>query len=391
MKLLRTAGISLFAAFIFIFLYSGCSKPASETNKPSAQIEHPTRGPAHAVLSIEQFSDFYCTYCKRQESVLKKVEAAYPGKMRVTFRHLPILGAPGTGSFPVHEASMCAAEQGKFWEFHDFVYALNKNADLEEVVRKINLEPSKFNECFKANRYREFVLNDAAEAQKRGVSGTPAFFLRGELVSGLRSFDYFAEQIDPEFAAKAAAERKAAEEEFLKKVDQSDTDRPSAGPENALITITEYSDFHCPFCVQLTATLKKVMESYPQDVRRVWRHFPLPMHPSSPYAHLASECAHSQGQFWKFHEMIFSDPGAARSKADMLRIADVIKLDAAQFQSCYDDSATKNKIENDVLLGMYKKVGSTPTFFVNDEMFVGAKSFEALKAVVDRKLAELKE
>ncbi len=394
MKSAKSVLIQFFIAFIFIasFSFSGCSKhPTVESKKEtSPQIEHPVRGPKKAALVIEQFSDFYCRFCKQQAAVLKKVTEAYPDKIRWTFRHLPISGEPGVGSFPVHEASMCAAEQGKFWEFHDIVFALDKRLDVYEIAKKAQLDKQKFDACFKANRYRDYVSKDMEEGQKRGVSGTPTFFINGELVAGLRNFEYFAEAIDPELAKKAAAQRKAAEEEFLKTINPSETGRPSAGPANAAVTITEFSDFHCPFCVQLTATMKQIMEAYPQDVRRVWRHFPLPIHPYSPYAHLASECAHSQGQFWAFHEKVFADPGAAHSEPDFLRIAEALKLNAPQFKACFESPDTKKKIENDVLLGMSKKVGSTPTVFVNDEMFVGAKSFDELKKIIDRKLAEAK-
>ncbi len=396
MKLTRSLWIVSSAAFIFAASFSACSKAdTSEVqDKSSLQLvngEHPTRGPENALLSVEQFSDFQCPYCKEQAYVLKKVLETYPGKVQMTFRHMPISGQPGSGSFPLHEASMCAAEQGKFWEFHDFVFGLDKKPDLDEIVLALSLDKTRFDKCSKENRYRNFVLEDTLEAQKRGVAGAPTFFIQGEQISGMRPFEFFAEKLDPELAQKMSAERKKAEDVLLSKISPSEAGRPASGSEKALVTITEFSDFHCRYCAHLTQTLNKIMETYPQDLRRVWRHYPLPMHPYSPYAHVASECAHEQGQFWAFHGKIFQDPAAAHSKEDFERIGESVFLDKVKFQTCYEDEQTKKKIENDVLLGMFKKVASTPTIFINDEMVIGAKSFEDLKTIIDRKLKEAKE
>ena len=371
--------------------FSACSKSDSDSNVSASALQtHPSRGPKKAELVIEQFSDFICPYCKDQAHILKKVMEAYPGKMRMIFRHMPISGEPGTGSFPLHEASMCAAEQGKFWEFHDFVFSLEKKVDLNEIAEAIHLEKAPFDECVGANRYRAYVLEDMAEAQKRGVAGTPTFFVKGEQEAGIRPFEFFAEKLDPVFAKKMADQRKKAEEELLKRINPAEEGRPMAGPADAAVTIVEYSDFHCPFCIKLTATLKKIMETYPQDVRRVWRHYPLPIHPYSPYAHLASECAHQQGQFWPFHAKLFENQDSAREQADFERFAGELQLNLEQFKVCYDAEETKKKIENDVLLGLFKKVASTPTLFINGEMVIGAKPFEDLKKVIDQKLREAK-
>lgn len=391
-----------FGTYFFIALilmmplsFTACSKSiASEAEKGSvptvSSTQYPMRGSDKATLKIEQFSDFFCPYCKKQAAVFNELREKYPDQIQMTFRHFPLSGEPGAGSFPMHEASVCSGEQGKFWEFHDYVLVSKTRVGVDEVVKAIGLKEDDFKSCMQAERGRGPVLEDLKESQARGVNGAPTFFINGEKISGLRPYDFFAEKVDPALAQKAADERKKYEDELLKKIDPSDAGRPSQGADNALVTITEFSDFHCPFCVRLTATLKKITEAYPQDVRHVWRHFPLPIHPYSPYAHLASECAHSQGQFWAFHEKVFADPGAAHSAADMMRIADALKLDADKFKACYEAPETKKKIENDVLLGMYKKVGSTPSFFINDEMFIGAKSFDDIKVLVERKLAEAK-
>ncbi len=397
MNLFSSSHARFFAA---IFLISvGCllgyarlahTDNASQAKPASEKIQHPSRGSENAPLKIELFSDFYCPYCKKQANVFAQLRKKYPNAVYMTFRHFPLSGEPGAGSFPLHEASVCAEAQGKFWELHDYVYSAKTHPQIEDAAHAAGLEEAAFKSCMEKQGGRSSVLADLEDAHSRGIDGAPTFFVNGEKVSGMRGYNFFLEKVDPELAAKNAAERKKQQQELESRINFSETGRPAQGEPAALVTITEFSDFHCPFCVRLTATLKQVMELYPKDVRRVWRHFPLPIHPFSPYGHLASECAHNQGQFWAFHEQIFKDPGAAHSESDFLRIAEMLKLDTAKFKSCYEDVQTKKKVENDVLLGMSKHVGSTPTFFVNDEMFVGAKSLEAIKAIIDRKLAEAK-
>lgn len=374
-----------------IFSLSGCSSK-SETAKepvvPSQSAAAPARGDEKAPLQIEQFSDFYCPYCKEQAHVFKKLMMDYPEKIRVTFRHFPLSEDPTAGSFPIHEASVCAAEQNKFWEFHDFVFLSDHHPQVDEIVAAVNLDSSKMEECLKSGRAKKVVLNDVEDAETRKISGVPVFFIGGEKIMGIREFGFFAEKIDPAFAAKAEAERKQAREDMMKKIDFTAAGRPSQGSESAPVTLVEFSDFHCYFCKQLTPALNELMVAYPDKVRRVWRHFPLPMHPGAPFAHLAAECAHEQSKFWEFHDKIFLNPENAKSKEDFLRIAGEVGVDLEKFDACYENPLTKKKIENDILLGDFKGIASTPSVLINDELFVGAKSLEELKALVDKKLSE---
>jgi len=367
--------------------FSGCSGPKAE-KKESLTASSFARGPETATLKIEQFSDFLCPYCGKQAEVFSELRKAYPESIRMSFHHFPLSGEPGVGSFPLHEASVCAAEQGKFWEFHDAVFSAEGQPLVDGAARVAGLDESLLKECTESQRSRSTVLKDFVDAQTRGVSGAPTFFMNGEKVTGMRPFAYFAEKIDPEFAAKAEAERKKRKEDLRQKIDFTEKGRPSQGPESALVTIIEFSDFHCFFCQKLNPVMDQIMETYSGKIRRVWRHFPLPIHPQAPYAHVASECAHTQGKFWEFHKAVFSDPSKAVSEEDFKRIAGELGLDMPSFVSCYENDATKKKIENDVWLGFFNQVGSTPTLLINGELLVGAKPIEKIQEVIDRLLSQ---
>jgi protein-disulfide isomerase len=375
-------GLALFWVLLCVL---GCSQKASE-KKENAPF--PTRGDENAPYIIEQFSDFYCPFCKEQARVFKKVAETYPGKLRMIFRHFPLAGEEEQGSFSLHEAAACADEQGKFWDFHDFIFAEDRHPAVAEAARAAGLNQGKLDECLASRRGRTVVLADSADAQTRGISGAPTFFINGEKVVGLRAFDFFAEELDPEFAERKRVQREADYQALLKKIDFSEAGRPVQGAENASVTITEFSDFHCFFCKQLTPALEQLMELYPGKIRRIWRHFPLPIHPQAPFAHLASECAHQQGKFWEIHEKVFSDPEKAKTQEDFERISSEVGLDPALFKDCYENPESRKKVENDIWLGFSKRVGSTPSLLIQDELVVGAKSLEDLKAIIDRKLAE---
>lgn len=374
-------------------LLLGCAESktaaAVEPNKTEpTSLSSFSRGPETAKLKIEQFSDFFCPYCKKQAAVFNELREKYPDQIQMTFRHFPLSGEPGTGTFPLHEASVCAAEQGKFWEFHDFVFQAAERVTVDSVSQAIELNDADLKACMQAERGRSQVLGDLADAQTRGVNGAPTFFMNGEKITGMRPFNYFAEKLDPELAAKLAAERKAKREELESRIDFTEVGRPVQGPDQAPVTIVEFSDFHCFFCQKLNPSLDQIMQDYSGKIRRVWRHFPLPIHPQAPYAHVASECAHAQGKFWEMHNLIFANPSKARVADDFKRMAGELGLDQPLFDTCYENEATKKIIENDVLMGFSKSVGSTPSLLINGELFVGAKPIDKLKEAIERKLAE---
>lgn len=386
--------ISVLAGLILLSgLLLGCteSKPTYAVESKKAEIVSASsfvRGPETATLKVEQFSDFFCPYCKKQAAVLKQLYEKYPDQIQMTFRHFPLSGEPGVGTFPLHEASVCAAEQGKFWEFHDYVFQANERVTVDSVSQAIALNDADLKACMQAERGRSQVLADLADAQTRGVKGAPTFFMNGEKITGMRPFNYFAEKVDPELSAKLAAERKAKKEELESRINFSEAGRPVQGPEQAPVTILEFSDFHCFFCQKINPLLEQIMQDYPEKIRRVWRHFPLPIHPQASYAHVAAECAHAQGKFWEYHKLIFTNPSQARSTEDFKRMAGELGLDLPLFDACYENEATKKLIENDLLMGMSRSVGSTPSLLINGELFVGAQPIEKLKKVIESKLTE---
>ena len=161
---------------------------------------------------------------------------------------------------------------------------------------------------------------------------------------------------------------------------------PSRGNPDAPVTIVEFSDFECQFCGRVVETLKKVEDKYGDRVRIVFRDYPLPMHRTAKRAAEAAHCAGEQQKFWDMHDKLFSKTGPI-SEGDLYRYAGMIGVDHDRFNTCMTDGkyreAWKPSMEEGSLVG----VQSTPTFFINGRLIVGAASLDMFSRVIDEELA----
>jgi protein-disulfide isomerase len=163
---------------------------------------HPSRGPANAPVTIVEFSDFQCPFCGRETPVLKQIEDAYPGKIRRVFRQFPIASIHSKAK-KAAEASLCANEQGKFWELHDTLFEQPSALELTDIYRKadgLKLNKDSFRNCLESSKYAAAVEHDLQEGIQAGVTGTPAVFINGRMVNGARPYADMASLIGSELA-----------------------------------------------------------------------------------------------------------------------------------------------------------------------------------------------
>ena len=159
----------------------------------------PSLGQANAKVTLVAFSDFQCPYCSRAAPTLHQIHDAYGDKVHIVFRNYPLNFHPLAQ--PAAEAAECAHEQGKFWEYHDKLFAnqAQLNADnFKKWAGEIGLDAAKFDECVSSGKHRQEILADMQAGQKVGVTGTPAFFVNGRMLSGAQPFEKFKEVIDDE-------------------------------------------------------------------------------------------------------------------------------------------------------------------------------------------------
>jgi protein-disulfide isomerase len=166
--------------------------------------DSPRHGNVSAPVEIIEFSDFQCPYCIRGADTLDEVKEKYGDKVTIVFRHFPL---------PMHdrahraaEASECANEQGKFWEYHDTLFA-NQRAmtedDLSGYAQTAGLDLTKFGECLSSGRHVATVEQDMKEGAEAGMSGTPGFFINGVFLGGAMPIEKFSEVIDAELQLNA--------------------------------------------------------------------------------------------------------------------------------------------------------------------------------------------
>ena len=167
-----------------------------------------TLGSPDAPLTIIEYSDFQCPFCRKAGlEIVPQIEADYivTGKAKLTFKHFPIEGQESPGAA---EAAECAAEQNAFWEYHDMLYLNRTGVDVGTFVpdnlkifaRELGLDTEKFNACLDEGKYRDKVVDDYNEARRREVPGTPTFFVGQTQVVGAKEYSEFKTAIDDELA-----------------------------------------------------------------------------------------------------------------------------------------------------------------------------------------------
>ncbi|HEY4160011.1 MAG TPA: thioredoxin domain-containing protein [Polyangiaceae bacterium] len=383
----------------------------------------PSWGAPDAPVTLVEFSDFQCPFCGRVEPTLAALRARYgPAQLRIVWKHEPL---------PFHQFARRAHEAAQavfvaggsraFWAFHDRAFANQGTLDAAHFAQWAHdsgVPDSVFRAELGGNPGAKVDV-DLALASKLGATGTPTSFINGALVSGAQPLEKFTELVDAELAAakqliasgapprtvyalrsqknfqapSAPAASKSAEEEA------PDTtvwqvpvlaDDPVRGPNDALVTIVEFSDFQCPFCQRVEETLHSLQSAYPGLTRLVWKNNPLPFHPRAlPAALLAQLVYQKKGNaaFWTAHDALFASQPKLE-EADFTRIAQQVGLSFPTLRSKVEGAPATPAIDGASSLADDLKARGTPTFFINGVMLAGAQPLDAFKARVDAALAD---
>lgn len=162
---------------------------------------------------------------------------------------------------------------------------------------------------------------------------------------------------------------------------------PSRGPEGAPVTIIEFSDFQCPYCKRVAPTIAEILGKYPEQVRLVFRHLPLDrIHPRARPAAEAAVCADDQGQFWAYHDRIFSDTGNLADE-DLERFASELGLEMEAFQRCLSEGTSDAVVSADAEAAAALGLRGTPAFFVNGIPLRGAQPASQFVSIIEEELA----
>ena len=163
------------------------------------------RGAVEAPVTIVEFTDFQCPYCKTATATVQQVLEKYPGKVKWVFRDFPIPRLHPE-AFKAHEAARCAGEQGKFWEYHDLLFDRSPRqapADLKEYANDLKLGTAAFDQCLGSGKQAAEVNSDVQDGLRLKVEGTPTFFINGRRLAGAEPLAAFQKIIDSELARKS--------------------------------------------------------------------------------------------------------------------------------------------------------------------------------------------
>lgn len=208
----------------------------------------------------------------------------------------------------------------------------------------------------------------------------PIVFLLGMGVSWL-----LMKQSSP---AAPAADSQVTIDKNVKRYEINNDGDPAIGPENAPITIVEFSDYQCPYCIRwYTDVYGRLMSAYKDKIRFVYRDFPLySIHPEAQPAAEAANCAGEQNAYYAFHDALFSEKSGLGTDTYNQYASD-LGLNVEQFKKCISERRFKDEVETDSTYGSSIGVSSTPTFFINGMAIVGAQPFEVFQQVIDSELA----
>jgi protein-disulfide isomerase len=367
----------------------------------------PVRGKATALVTVVEFSDFQCPYCKRVEPALEQLRKEFGDKIRIVWKDEPL---------PFHPRAIPAANLARFaratkgdagfWDVHDRLFASQpalEAADLESVARAAGLDVKSAMAAVVAKAYQKGIDADLDLGDDVQASGTPHFFINGRRLVGAQPFEKFKTIIEDEIRKAEALVRtgvaanavydtltkdgKTAPEPERKTI-ALPSSYPFRGPANAPVVIQEFADFQCPFCGRVETTIDELMKAYPGKIKLVWRDKPLPMHADAPLAAEAAREAFVQkgnDGFAKMRALLFQNQ-AALKRSDLDGYATTIGLDMGKFATALDAHTHKATIDADDKAGTDAGITGTPAFVVGPYYISGAQPLTKFKKLVDRTL-----
>lgn len=374
--------------------------------------DDPVKGPADALVTIVEWSDFQCPFCSRVEPTIKKIVDTYGNDVRVVWKD---------NALPFHKEAKPAAtlarmayEKGGsdlFWKAHALLFENQKSLGAETYTKlagQLGLNPAEVTQAIASNKYDAKISASMELASDLQARGTPHFFVNGRRIAGAQPFEKFDELVKTQLAAAKALVAKGVPranvyDELMKTAkgpqepEKRDVPAPTAknpfkGAANAKVVIQEFSDFQCPFCSRVNPTIKQILDEYPGQVKVVWRNMPLAFHKEAP---LAAEAAYeafvqkgSDG-FWAYHDKLFENQKALQ-RADLDKYATELGLDMNKFKAALDARTHEAVVKADMAAAEKAGVRGTPAFTVNGYFLSGAQPFPQFKKLIDLAIKEAK-
>ena len=334
----------------------------------------PVRGLATAPVTIVEFSDFQCGFCSRATGTLVRLLERYPGRVRWIMKHYPL---DFHDAAPLaHRAALAAQQQGKFWEMHDAIFAAPKSLGRQQMLRhaaRLTLDMDRFVRDMEGPRVKALLDRDMAEGRKAGVDGTPTLFVNGARVVGAVPYETLAASVERALAVALAGTPEGLEEAM------------SRGPSGAPVTIRWFADLSSSLHREAMVMLRKVVDTYGDDVRVSFKHLPSPDRDYARPLHEAAVSAAEQGAFWQLHDVLMNR-GAGQSADVIAGFAARLGMDRGRFVTTLSGPSVKETLVRHAAEARLLDVRGTPTFFVNERRVDGLVPVTEMIKIIDEQL-----
>jgi protein-disulfide isomerase len=369
------------------------------------------------------FTDFRCPFCSKAASMMEKLRSRFGDDVRIAFKHHPMQRLH-PDAIMAHEASWAAHAQGRFWDYHDKLFARKgpiQRRELETLAAELGLNVDRFKDDLDRHAGKPQVHKDMEQGASLGVHGTPTMFINGRKVvganwkliekvvrfelrrtsklmeSGVQAERIYQMILDKGVKTLGKEAGKAAHKPPAKpgpRVEDPDAvyrvelgNSTVIGAPEAPVTVVMFVDYQCPFSAKANETVKKLIESAGGAIRLVIKNNPQPRHPGSPLAAEAALAAGGQGKFRQMHDLLFAHRDA-QSREDLEGYAKELGLDMKAFKDALESHTFHPLIEQEQKTAQLLGATSTPTYFVNGRKLKGNQPYDALKEAVEKSRAE---
>ncbi len=369
-------------------------------------------GVAGSPVTIVAFLDFECPYCAQVHPTLEQLLEEYPSQLRLVVKHSPLpfhrRGVPAARAMQaVYELRGAEAALEYMRLLFDSPSKLS-DGNLSEWAEQVGVDGTAFARLMEDPRTLRVVAHDRELARSLGVNGVPAFFVNGAPLTGVQPLASFRALVEHELRAAAelartgtaAADIHAARVQVnLRPPDQIDPnndrmrfrvelgDSPSVGPKDAPVTIVEFADFECPYCLRAHVVIEQLMSRYPGKIRWVMKHNPLGFHPHAVKAAIiALEIRSQRGShaYWQALGQLFSE---ARLNDQVLRqLVQQYTLDETQLRASLALGEDHPQLVGDQDQALDLLAEGTPHFFINGRRLPGAQPLERFEQLVQQEL-----
>jgi len=359
--------------------YWRLNEPVGPGNLPHGMTQdgHAWIGAKNPALTIHEFSDYQCGFCRNFNARLRTIlnKKKFRDRVRLVHHHYPLdhLCNPSvkqkihSRACELARGAICAAEQGKFWHMNDMMFRRQRRRggpNLQGLAAKLKLDIPRFEKCLRSDRAKKKLVQDMAlgdrmskECIGEGIPGTPYYVFErpGEELQRGHPYEKVIER-----ELKTVVYPRGAEG-----VDHGLTQdgHPWIGARNPRLTIYELSDYECYFCMRHHATLRQLLKRHKdlrEDVRLVHLQYPLghqcnptvkrPQHKRACVMARAALCAREQGRFWEMNDALYRNY-SKRRPPNVVRVARTAGLDMARFGRCLNIHATAMKLQREILYG----------------------------------------